>query len=86
LRTLQESGARNFGNKCAANSLPFINRCTYDQAEDLLSVIYGTLQPPNIPPSGRIVAFDQTEYVPGNAAKANGMPLVSAHSFNPTFV
>jgi hypothetical protein len=77
---------KNFGNKCAANSLPFINRCTYDQAEDLLSVIYGTLQPPNIPPSGRIVAFDQTEYVPGNAAKANGMPLVSAHSFNPTFV
>jgi poly(3-hydroxybutyrate) depolymerase len=64
---------KNFGNKCAANSLPFINRCMYDQAEHLLSVIYGPLQPPNIPPSGRIVAFDQTEFVPGNAAKANGM-------------
>jgi hypothetical protein len=64
---------KNFGNKCAANYLPFINRCTYDQAEDMLSTIYGPLQPPNIPPSGRIVSFDQTEFVPGNAPEANGM-------------
>jgi poly(3-hydroxybutyrate) depolymerase len=64
---------KNFGNECAANYLPFINRCTYDQAEDMLSTIYGPLQPPNIPPSGRIVSFDQTEFVPGNAPEANGM-------------
>jgi poly(3-hydroxybutyrate) depolymerase len=64
---------KNFGKPCDANASPFINDCMYDQAEDMLSTIYGPLQPPNVPPSGRIVPFDQGEFVPGNAAKAIGM-------------
>jgi poly(3-hydroxybutyrate) depolymerase len=64
---------KNFGNTCDANALPFINNCIYDQAEDMLSTIYGPLQPPRMPPSGRIVPFDQAEFVPRNAAQANGM-------------
>ena len=63
---------KNFGNTCAANASPFINSCIYDQAEDILSTIYGPLLPPGsaIRPHR---AFDQTEFVPGNAAEANGM-------------
>jgi hypothetical protein len=66
---------KNFGEPCDANASPFINNCIYDQAKDILSTIYGPLQPPNdeAPLSGRIVAFDQTEFVPGHDAQANGM-------------
>jgi poly(3-hydroxybutyrate) depolymerase len=39
----------------------------------MLQTIYGQLQPPAVQPEGRIVAFDQTEFVPGAAAAANGM-------------
>jgi poly(3-hydroxybutyrate) depolymerase len=72
----------NFGNACDANTSPFINDCHYDQAGEVLQTIYGTdgapLQPPLQPPAtpqaaGRIVAFDQTEFAPGKAAKANGL-------------
>jgi hypothetical protein len=52
---------KNFGKACDTNASPFINNCTYDQAGDVLTTIYGALQPPsdNVPLSGRIVAFDQ---------------------------
>ena len=62
-----------FGNACDANAPPFINDCRYDQAGTELQEIYGTLQPPAKALSGRIVAFDQTEFVPRHAAAANGM-------------
>jgi hypothetical protein len=64
---------KNFGNTCDQNASPFINNCIYDQAEDILSTIYGPLLPPRVLPSGRIVPFDRTEFVPGSAAEANGM-------------
>jgi poly(3-hydroxybutyrate) depolymerase len=64
----------NFGIACDANAPPFINDCMYDQAEQMLSTIYGPLQPPQRSAlSGRIVPFDQAEFVPGKAAEANGM-------------
>jgi poly(3-hydroxybutyrate) depolymerase len=79
-RDLADPGAghswvtKNFGKPCDANASPFINNCTYDQAEEMLSTIYGPLQPPERGPlSGRIVPFDQAEFVPGKAAEANGM-------------
>lgn len=62
-----------FGNACDANATPFINDCKYDQAGKELKAIYGPLQPRADTASGRIVAFDQTEFVPGHAAAANGM-------------
>jgi poly(3-hydroxybutyrate) depolymerase len=65
---------KNFGGKCSANKDPFINDCVYDQAGAELNAIYGPgLKPPAAAPSGRIVAFDQTEFVPGKAARANGL-------------
>jgi poly(3-hydroxybutyrate) depolymerase len=64
---------KNFGNACDANASPFINDCQYDQAGEMLGTIYGQLQPPAVRPEGRIVAFDQTEFVPRATAAANGM-------------
>jgi poly(3-hydroxybutyrate) depolymerase len=64
---------KNFGNACDANATPFINDCRYDQAGEVLQAIYGPLQPPAVQAGGRIVAFDQSEFVPGEAAAANGL-------------
>jgi poly(3-hydroxybutyrate) depolymerase len=64
---------KNFGNACNANATPFINRCGYDQAAEVLQAMYGLLKPPANEPAGRLVVFDQTEFVPGNAAAANGL-------------
>ena len=63
----------NFGKACDANASPYINNCHYDQAGIELQWIYGPLQKRAATPTGRIVAFDQTEFVPGHAAVANGM-------------
>ena len=63
----------NFGGACDANAPPYINNCRYDQAGEMLQTIYGPLQPPAARPEGRIVAFDQTEFVPRAAAAANGL-------------
>ena len=63
---------KNFGNACDANASPFINNCSYDQAGEMLQTIYGRLEQP-VRPEGRIVAFDQTEFVPRAATAANGM-------------
>ncbi len=62
-----------FGNACNANASPYINRCDYDQAGDVLQTIYGSLQAPAASPGGRIVAFDQKEFVAGGATAANGL-------------
>jgi poly(3-hydroxybutyrate) depolymerase len=62
-----------FGNACNANASPYINHCDYDQAGDVLQTIYGPLQPPAASPAGRIVAFDQKEFVAGGATAANGL-------------
>lgn len=64
---------RSFGNSCNANASPYINRCDYDQAGDVLQTVYGTLQPPVAAPTGRVVAFDQTAFVAGVAVAANGL-------------
>jgi poly(3-hydroxybutyrate) depolymerase len=62
-----------FGNACDANASPFINRCDYDQAGDVLQTVYGLLQPPAGSAGGRLVAFDQNEFVAGGATAANGL-------------
>lgn len=62
-----------FGNRCSANASPYINRCDYDQAGDMLQTLYGSLQPPAASPGGRIVPFDQREFVAGGATAANGL-------------
>lgn len=48
---------------CAATETPFINDCGYDQAGAILAHLLGPLNPPAAP-RGRIVAFDQAEFLP----------------------
>jgi poly(3-hydroxybutyrate) depolymerase len=44
---------------------PYVNRCPgYDLARELLRRIYGPLRPRAAEPAGRLLAFDQTEFVP----------------------
>ena len=53
-----------FGNRCSATESPYIGRCGYDAAQELLSWIYGPLQPKqNGALTGRFSQFDQTAYV-----------------------
>jgi poly(3-hydroxybutyrate) depolymerase len=61
----------NYGSACPANTPPYINNCNYDQAGLELAALYGALQPKAPAATGRMVAFDQTEFVP--AAAANGL-------------
>ena len=64
----------NYGGACSANAAPYINHCGYDQSGAELKAIYGPdLAPPAPAAAGRIVAFDQTEFVPDKAAAANGL-------------
>jgi len=35
----------DYGNTCTTNGSPYINNCNYNQAEDLLTWFYGTLNP-----------------------------------------
>jgi poly(3-hydroxybutyrate) depolymerase len=65
---------KSYGNSCSANASPYINDCVYDQAGAELKAIYGQdLRPAVGKATGRIVAFDQTEFVPDKAAAANGL-------------
>jgi poly(3-hydroxybutyrate) depolymerase len=65
---------KNFGGACDANAPPYIDNCGYDLAGAELKAIYGQdLQSPAASASGRIVAFDQKEFVPGEATAANGL-------------
>ena len=52
----------------------FINNCGYDAAGRLLAHLYGALKPPGAVAEGRIVEFDQGEFLPNPAS----------HSMNPT--
>ncbi len=64
----------NYGGACSANASPYIDDCHYDQSGSELKAIYGPdLAPPAPTAAGRIVAFDQTEFVPDKAAAANGL-------------
>jgi hypothetical protein len=56
-----------FGNACSANAAPYISHCTvkgmgYDQAGDLLTHIYGPLNPPSKALSGQVLTFNQREF------------------------
>jgi poly(3-hydroxybutyrate) depolymerase len=64
----------NAGGSCSANRAPYINNCGYDMSEAELMAIYGLgIAAPSPKASGRLVAFDQTEFVADKAARANGL-------------
>jgi poly(3-hydroxybutyrate) depolymerase len=69
------------GNACGATDSPFINDCDYDQAGAILSHIYGALNPPARELSGRLIKFDQTEFLPdaiSHGMAATGLAYVPA--------
>ncbi|HEU0200532.1 MAG TPA: PHA-depolymerase-like protein [Burkholderiaceae bacterium] len=57
-----------FGNACNFRGDPFINNCQFDAAGALLQWVYGSLNPKNTgAPSGRLIEFDQAEFLPDPA-------------------
>jgi hypothetical protein len=58
-------------NPCSITAPPFINDCGYDQAGAILRHIYGPLRQPSAAPQGRLVTFDQSEFLA--EARAHGL-------------
>ena len=53
-----------FGNSCDSSEFPYINRCNYDAAGQILKWIYGRLSPrPSGPLQGGLTRFDQGEFL-----------------------
>jgi len=50
-------------NACSTTETPFINDCDYDQAGDILQHLYGELAPPVAMEDGRLLTFDQAEFL-----------------------
>lgn len=48
---------------CRETASPYINDCKFNQSQVILSYIYGTLNPPVVKLSGKIIEFDQSEFV-----------------------
>jgi poly(3-hydroxybutyrate) depolymerase len=59
------------GKACDVTQAPFINDCDFDAAGELLAHIYGPLAPAAARAEGRMVAFDQREFVGGDAFAAS---------------
>jgi len=61
-------------HSCDYHGTPYINRCgDYDQARLILQQLYGRLEPNNPTPSGRLLAFDQREFVPAEDFERSGL-------------
>ena len=58
---------------CATTHVPFINDCGFEQSHLILHHIYGDLDPPAASPTGRIVAFDQDEFVHSGRASMSAV-------------
>jgi poly(3-hydroxybutyrate) depolymerase len=53
----------SYGNPCSTSDSPYIDRCGYDAAGELLKWIHGDLHPPRDGPLGGVfVEFDQTPF------------------------
>jgi hypothetical protein len=48
---------------CAETQAPYINDCNFIQSQEILKHIYGDLQPAVAKLSGKIVKFDQSEFI-----------------------
>jgi len=54
----------SFGNPCNSSETPYIDRCGYDAAGELMNWIYGPLQPARRGAlQGTFVEFDQSEFL-----------------------
>ena len=50
------------GTACGVSAAPFLNDCDYDQAEAILSWIYGNLAGASTKLTGKFIRFDQLEF------------------------
>jgi poly(3-hydroxybutyrate) depolymerase len=64
-----------YGKECGVSESPYLGKCQYDAAKEILQWIYGELKTPTKGrASGRLVEFDQTAYLPkGGFQWASGM-------------
>lgn len=58
--------SNNADTKCALTASPYINDCDFMQSQQLLTFIYGKLNPPATQLSGTIIPFDQDEFISSN--------------------
>ncbi len=61
------------GAACATTAPPFLNQCGFDAAGALLAHIHGPLAPPS-DAGGRLIAYDQNEFLDGDAGAASLAP------------
>ncbi len=54
----------DYGIACDREKAPYIGKCGFDSAGEILSWIYGQLQAPGAKPTGKFIQFDQKAYVP----------------------
>ena len=52
----------DFGNSCRTEALPWLNNCNFDLAGELLTHLYGPLQPRASARGASLSTFDQTEF------------------------
>ncbi|SDG05854.1 Esterase PHB depolymerase [Lentzea fradiae] len=61
-------------NSCGTSSSPYINKCgTTDPVRDMLTHLFGSVNPAASSLSGKLVQFDQNTYVPGGNAASVSM-------------
>lgn len=58
----------DYGSNCDVFVAPYINNCTYDLAGELLSHLYGELEPP-VTPTRKAQRFDQRPFGDANLAE-----------------
>jgi poly(3-hydroxybutyrate) depolymerase len=63
----------DYGKDCSYTGPPFLDDCDYDAAGALLAHLYGALNPSSVRPDGRIVEFDQREFLPDGDAHAHSL-------------
>jgi poly(3-hydroxybutyrate) depolymerase len=56
------------GSACARSAAPYVVKCGYDQAGDLLAHIYGPLLPKGASPPSGFITFDQRRFTAGSSA------------------
>jgi poly(3-hydroxybutyrate) depolymerase len=59
------------GNACETSDPPYVNNCGYDQAGDILRVIYGAVEPRGSANAADFIAFDQSAYASSGAKLAD---------------
>lgn len=57
---------RNYGIACSKQDEPYIGKCAYDSAGQILNWIYGDLKAPGAKAAGKFIEFDQRAYIPSD--------------------